>query len=574
MKLFIYLMLIACSSLIMAQRPDFESLKQAISKAETDEAKLRAFNQYGDALPNDRHAEVLSIADSLEIVAQTANDPKLLIASSNFLHGVGYFKAREYAKSKPYLQKAANLYHEMNDEIEFRALNVLGLSYIRLREVDSSIYLYNKILETLPNTNIQGKISTHGNLGSSYRQSGNYAKALEHLEAAYRLDSMNAFTQINTAMNIAHIYNEMEMYDQAISTLKKVAINNAPPIPPKAVYYNNLAISYSKNGQLDSAFQYFTAGRKIAQDVKYPSGEFTAISNLVECNLELEQFDKIPELLSDLKNLIPVRPMDGDFRFHFLNGQYLLKTEKYNDAIDALLLGETATNKPPLSNMKPAIYHALIDAYTALDSLKLAKEYINKLDRERESPANSKRERFLAEAKANYLLAVTEAELDDKNKEVVESSNKVIIFGGAAALLMIVAFILFRINQKSNETLVSQEQEKADLQKEIEKQRTQIIELKSKAILEAQEIVSIKSDGHYLEFSLKNKPKPEVDRNKLKDILEVLPDFFIQIHRSYIINIKEVRVKFADKVEMKNGEELPVSRKFKEEFNEAIKKFE
>lgn len=573
MKSFIYFTLLLCSLTSVSQRPDFESLKQSINEAQTIEARLRAFSQYGDALPNNRHTEVLSMADSLEIVAKTAKDPIHLNASSNFLHGVGFFKAHEYGRSKPYLKKAAKLYRELGDDIEFRAQNVLGLAYIRLREIDSAIYLYNHLIEILPKTNVQALISANGNLGSTYRQSGNYAKAIEHLEIAYLLDSTNAFTQINTALNIAHIYSDMEMYDKAITTLKDVKVNEAPPIPPKAVYFNNLAISFRKNGDLDSALYYFKEGQKTAQNIRYAQGEFTAISNIIECHLEREEYEDVPNFLRELELKSGARSMDALFRINFLRGQYFMKTDRPEEAIKPFLIAEKETEKPQLREMKPAIYHGLIDAYNATDELGKAKEYINKLDRERESPGNSKRERFLADAKANYLLAITEEELDEKNKEVVESSNRVTLFGGAAALLMIIAFVLFRMNRKSTESLVMQEQEKADLQKEIEKQRTLIIELKSKAILEANDIISIKSDGHYLEFSLKNKSKPEVDRNKLRDILEVLPDFFVQIHRSYIINIKEVRVKYADKVEMKNGEELPVSRKYKQELNDALNQF-
>ncbi|MBR10107.1 MAG: hypothetical protein CMP48_20760 [Rickettsiales bacterium] len=574
MKLFIYSLLLVISYISVAQRPDFESLKSAISEAKSEEARLHAITQYGDALPNNRLNEVLLLADSIEMGSDNSINPELANATSQFLKGISYYKSRDFIKAKGFLRNSAAYYSSVGSDIEFRAKNVLGLTYIRLREIDSAIYLYNEVLSRIPESNLQGRISTHGNLGSAYRQSGDNTKALEHLQAVYRLDSANAFTQINTAMNMAHIYQDMELYERSITTLKQVNIESAPPIPPKAVYYNNLANSFRKNEQIDSALYYFKFGLQVARQIKFEQGEFTALSNLIECQMALNQLDSIPNLIASLEKVSNARSMDAVLRVNFIKGQYHLKVGQPQEAITYLLVAEREANKPQLQGMKPGIYHQLIDAYNADENTVKAKEYIVKLDQFRESPANSKRERFLADAKANYLLAVTEQELDEKNKEVVDSSNKVIIFGGAAALLMVIAFVLFRLNKKSTETLVSQEQEKADLQKEIEKQRTQIIELKSKAVLETQEIVSIKSDGHYLEFSLRNKPKPEVDRNKLKDILEVLPDFFIQIHRSYIINIKEVRVKYADKVEMKNGDELPVSRKFKEEFNAALSKLD
>ena len=558
---------------VFAQRPDFESFKAAIKEAETEEARIRALTQYGDALPNNRHSEVLSIADSVEMMAKNSENTDLIIASSNFLRGASYFKSREYEKAKPYLKHSADLFNELNEETEFQAKNILGLVYIRLREIDSAIYLYNDMLEDLSAENVKKRISAHGNLGSAYRQSGNYALAIQHLETVYELDSANAFTRINTSMNIAHMYNDMEMHERAISTLKQVNINDAPPIPPKVVYYNNLANSFRKNEQLDSAYMYFRKGLLVARAINYAQGEFTALSNLVEFHLEKPPYDSVPELLAEMETKAHMRPMDAAFRINFLRGQYFLKTDKYDQSIEAFKQAELESNKPHLRGLKSGIYHALIDAYTANDNLLKAKEYINKLDQERESPANSKRERFLADAKANFLLANTKKELNQKTQQVVFFNNQRMLFGVSAVILCFIAVILFRSNRKSKKSLKTQHQVKADLQKEIEKQRTQIIELKSKAVIETQEIVSIKSDGHYLEFSLKSKERPEVDRNQLKNILGVLPDYFVQIHRSYIINLKEVRVKFADKIQMKNGQELPVSRSYKSKLNDAMNNF-
>ena len=298
MKLFIYSLLLAVSYISIAQRPDFESLKSAISEEKSEEARLHAITQYGDALPNNRFNEVLLLADSIETVSENSTNPELATATSQFLKGISYFKSRDFIKAKGFLRNSAAYYSSVGSDIEFRAKNVLGLTYIRLREIDSAIYLYNEVLSRIPESNLQGRISTHGNLGSAYRQSGDYTKALEHLQAVYQLDSANAFTQINTAMNMAHIYQDMELYERSITTLKQVNIESAPPIPPKAVYYNNLANSFRKNEQIDSALYYFKFGLQVARQIEFEQGEFTALSNLIECQMALNQLDSIPNLIN------------------------------------------------------------------------------------------------------------------------------------------------------------------------------------------------------------------------------------------------------------------------------------
>ncbi|MFT7298264.1 MAG: DNA-binding LytR/AlgR family response regulator [Sphingobacteriales bacterium] len=56
----------------------------------------------------------------------------------------------------------------------------------------------------------------------------------------------------------------------------------------------------------------------------------------------------------------------------------------------------------------------------------------------------------------------------------------------------------------------------------------------------------------------------------LKDVEETLPDFFMKVHRSYLVNINEIskvekgKIKFSD-------HEIPVSDSFKDQFNEFLK---
>lgn len=98
----------------------------------------------------------------------------------------------------------------------------------------------------------------------------------------------------------------------------------------------------------------------------------------------------------------------------------------------------------------------------------------------------------------------------------------------------------------------------------------QYITLKSRAVLPLGKLQLIKSDGHYLEFYLADKERPEIDRNKMSAILDLLPTNFVQIHRSYIVNIDFIKMKYANKVLLKDGREMPVSRSYKAALNDII----
>jgi hypothetical protein len=104
----------------------------------------------------------------------------------------------------------------------------------------------------------------------------------------------------------------------------------------------------------------------------------------------------------------------------------------------------------------------------------------------------------------------------------------------------------------------------ASLKFRIEKQKTETIRLKSKALVVIKDIQYIKSDGAYLDLFLSGQSRPEVDRNSLKNILEELPSqYFLQIHRSVIVNIIAIKSIYFDRLILKNGVELSISRKYK-----------
>ena len=89
-----------------------------------------------------------------------------------------------------------------------------------------------------------------------------------------------------------------------------------------------------------------------------------------------------------------------------------------------------------------------------------------------------------------------------------------------------------------------------------------MLRLKSKALIQVENIIYIKSDNKYLEFY--TKIGREIDRNTLKHALEKLPpQQFVQCHKSYVVNLLEIRQIYANKIILNNGETLPLSRSYK-----------
>lgn len=83
------------------------------------------------------------------------------------------------------------------------------------------------------------------------------------------------------------------------------------------------------------------------------------------------------------------------------------------------------------------------------------------------------------------------------------------------------------------------------------------------------DILYIRSVDNYMKLHLVN-DKPILTRMNIKDLLEKLPEGFLQVHRSYIIPIDKV-TSFKNRKLMIGEEEIPVSTSYADMLEAALK---
>jgi DNA-binding LytR/AlgR family response regulator len=139
-------------------------------------------------------------------------------------------------------------------------------------------------------------------------------------------------------------------------------------------------------------------------------------------------------------------------------------------------------------------------------------------------------------------------------------------------------YLYHRFNRKKLEAALAKDEVEAlneqiqKLKNSKEKGSKKFISLKSKAVIQLADLMFVQSDGHYLEFYLESKAKPEIDRGTLKELLSDLPEnVFIQIHRFCIVNIVFVREAYSNKLVLLNNQELNISRSFKANIDQVLK---
>lgn len=94
--------------------------------------------------------------------------------------------------------------------------------------------------------------------------------------------------------------------------------------------------------------------------------------------------------------------------------------------------------------------------------------------------------------------------------------------------------------------------------------------LKNGNVLNSNDILYIKSDGHYVEI-FTEKIRPIIERNTLKGLLKVLPIFnFVRTHKSYIVNLHKIKIINSKELMLQNGEWIKLSRIYKQQLKEIL----
>jgi len=105
----------------------------------------------------------------------------------------------------------------------------------------------------------------------------------------------------------------------------------------------------------------------------------------------------------------------------------------------------------------------------------------------------------------------------------------------------------------------------------IEKEKDKIVSIKaidSIYRIPLREIRYAESQGRYVKIHTTKDEIVTID--KLSNILEKFGKDFIQSHKSYIINLEKIRYYNGSKCCLRDGTEIQVSRKFKNNVKEAL----
>ena len=82
----------------------------------------------------------------------------------------------------------------------------------------------------------------------------------------------------------------------------------------------------------------------------------------------------------------------------------------------------------------------------------------------------------------------------------------------------------------------------------------------------------VEAMSEYLKIHLDSQPKPIITLLSMKKMEERLPDYFMRIHRSYIINLKQIQEVNKNRVIMDADTYLPIGDNYRDAFNDYLNK--
>lgn len=306
--------------------------------------------------------------------------------------------------------------------------------------------------------------------------------------------------------------------------------------------------------------------------------------NLAHCKQLLSDKDSADYYARQaLKFIKKNKEFDGYFRVYLRLGNLKMKEAKYDDAIRFYDSSNMFIPEKCKLKCYRSLYEQYNKVYKAKGDPKRALAYLEAENKIAEITNELEQNRIIAEIDTKHNLKQAQTELG-LQEELINNykSNKLIYIIGFIMILLVLFYAMIKwqgelTHRKRMEVeQLLMEEEKKDIvhahensKKQINKLKSLIekehIVLKNKSKVALDDLMYIKSDGHYLAlFTTHNN---EFVRGKMSAITQELPPNFIQCHRSYTVNKNFIQRYQSNKIYLNDGMEIPVSRKFKDRLN-------
>lgn len=432
------------------------------------------------------------------------------------------------------------LFSQESEDREYRHLD--SLNRVFNRNPDSLLVYAQKLLDYSEKKDIQqGKKSAYRSLGFANSRLRDYAKSINNYHKALNLAMQTGDKRLEHLVynDLSINYRVTKFYDSSLYYNKKlIKYYEVSKLQPQlSMAYMNAGVTYFSKPDLDSS-QFFLAKAAKGFDRRQ----------------NIQQMVNVQTMLSEV---------------YFQKGEYTIALKWADSSRELIENLKLQRNYGRIYNLLGRIHNNLGNENDYQNYLEKEREYQPKRIDSLEVRGDAVNEKY---NKAVYKYK-KEAEDDMIEQNAFYKSNLFKMLFVAILLGSAVIFLVYRNSKSKRELKLLRDKidEAQAKPKRKPKDPLDLIHLKNKLVIDTEELLYIKSDGHYLEFYVEGKTKPELDRNTLTGILESLPPhLFVRIHKSYIVNIGHIKIINSTKLMLKNGTWINLSRTYKQHLKDRL----
>tara|TARA_R110001592_G_scaffold243783_1_gene504806 strand:+ start:47679 stop:49454 length:1776 start_codon:yes stop_codon:yes gene_type:complete len=542
------------------------------------------------SLQNSRNPQYL---DSLASALLQYED-KECQARGFFLQGLAATFKGEIDKALPAYKKSLNLIPVGGQYDErftyYMVMKNVGIAFYRQNMYAQGDSLFQEMMkQSLAIGDSFHYASALSNLGNALNMRQDFDGAIKKFKEVILIEEALGSEGVAASyLKVGTIFGRMSQPQEALIWFQKALVRIADgDIALEGRTYNNIAVAWRSAENLDSAQFYLLKALAIHKRTGSKIDEAVALENLAKNAIVLQELGLADSLLTEAYKVLPsgdVRQNSSFVRLWLLSLSLALEQGNIEDASNyfARLDQSPAQVREDLSFLK------LKAGYFELKGNQDSAIYYLKVVQAREAELNKANDAAKIKREANAVeLAEIDLLRETERKEEIYRYSRL-----ALSLLIIGLLVVFWQRRKAKkqeqlnfattsgqaeDLLVKDQYQEAMLQQEkaLKAKAEATLKLKSKAVIKVSDILYVQSEGHYVNIYLVDRENPEVERISLAALLEDLgEDYFQRIHRSYAVNISQLKAAYSNRVLLSNGTELPVTRTYNSALQERFNKKE
>jgi tetratricopeptide (TPR) repeat protein len=469
------------------------------------------------------------------------------------LYGNIFKRQNNYKQALDYYKKSLEIAQSIGDTIGVPgSLLNIGMCYDYMGEYSMAVKNYKMAEKLFEKNNDSSSLAVvYVNLGTVYYYNKDILLAIEYTMKANNIYE-NAGENIRLCLglcNVAEIYLEIDSLDLAYKyILKAQAYNkNTGDLRTEAMIYGNLGYYYLASKKMDLALINFEKQVKIFNRIGAIEDIAISKNSMAEINTKIGNYHKAIEIYQE------IIPTIGDSNF-------LFNCKK-----------RIAINFFKIQDYK--------NAYLSLEESNQLKDKI--LDTEKQ--------KAIIELETKYETEKKECIISQQNLEIKNKNMGLGLVGGGLFGAIGLATLLYRKRrqeQELNQLLDQQNRVLQDanqgllhqlsIQRESDEvaQEPLMITLSngSQSTVNIDDIQYFEAENNIVKIVLADGTVRH-DYQRLKNFTELLKDsaMFIQIHRSYLVNVNHVTSHRANDLKMRSGDTLPIGITMKEKVHAKLK---